>query len=114
MGPLTRSAILRFQMATVHLKDTGFPDAETLAALFNEPVADQPVSLTPWMDLGLSKLGLREGRDNIELAAFLKSDGKTLGDPAKLPWCGDFVETCIARTLSMEGLPANPYLAGTG
>src|SRR5690606_20738309 len=33
------------------------------------------------------------------------------GDPARNPWCGDFVETAIALTLPHESLPANPYLA---
>lgn len=65
----------------------------------------------PWTALALRKKGLREGRDNAELRSFLKSDGKTLGDPAKLPWCGDFVETCIAVSLPREPLPVNPYLA---
>jgi hypothetical protein len=26
---------------------------------------------------------------------WLKRDGRSLGDPSKNPWCGDFVETCI-------------------
>ena len=63
------------------------------------------------MELALRKRGLHEGRDNAELRKFLKSDGPTLGDPAKLPWCGDFVETCIAVSLPDVGIPNNPYLA---
>lgn len=65
----------------------------------------------PWMSLALRKKGLREGRDNLQLREFLRSDGPTLGDPAQLPWCGDFVETCIAVTLPDAPLPTNPYLA---
>lgn len=65
----------------------------------------------PWMSLALRKRGLHETTNNTELRAFLKSDGPTLGDPAQLPWCGDFVETCIAVTLPNALLPNNPYLA---
>ena len=65
----------------------------------------------PWMALALRKKGLHEKQDNLDLRKFLKSDGKTLGDPAQLPWCGDFVETCIALSLPEAVLPVNPYLA---
>src|SRR5690606_29079913 len=57
-----------------------------------------------------------EQRDNRALADFLRSDGHYLGDPAELPWCGDFVQTCLALTLPHEplpgrGLPGSPYVA---
>lgn len=65
----------------------------------------------PWMELALRKKGLHERDDNRDLRLFLKSDGATLGDPASAPWCGDFVETCIAVTLPSAILPGNPYLA---
>lgn len=65
----------------------------------------------PWMTLALRKRGLHETTNNKELRDFLKSDGPTLGDPAQLPWCGDFVETCIAVSLPNAMLPNNPYLA---
>ena len=46
---------------------------------------------------------------------WLKRDGRSLGDPAKSPWCGDFVETCIRVGLPNEpllgALGANPYWA---
>ncbi len=51
--------------------------------------------------------GYRE--TNPALKEFLKSDGKTVGDPAKIPWCGDFVQTCLALALPREPLPPNPY-----
>lgn len=69
------------------------------------------VVFAPWFDLCLTKKGLHESRDRAELVKFLKSDGHTLGDPTKLPWCGDLVETCIALTCPDEKLPKNPYLA---
>lgn len=69
----------------------------------------------PWMIHGRRVLGLHESRNNAELKAFLKSDGRTLGDPAVLPWCGDFVETCIRLGQPAEVFPgnlgANPYWA---
>jgi uncharacterized protein (TIGR02594 family) len=67
--------------------------------------------LLPWFAEAERRMGLNEMRDKAALSAFLQSDGASVGDPAKLPWCGDFVETCIALTLPDEPLPANPYLA---
>lgn len=55
--------------------------------------------------------GLHETKNKKSLMAWLKSDGRTLGDPSKLPWCGDLVETAIRTTLKREAIPANPYLA---
>lgn len=65
----------------------------------------------PWMDEALRKMGLHEGRDNSALKHWLGSDGATVGDPAEVPWCGDFVETAVALTVPEEALPINPYLA---
>lgn len=69
----------------------------------------------PWMVEARSVFGLHEVRDNAKLKAWLKSDGKTLGDPSALPWCGDFVATCVAKTLPGEpmsgALGVNPYWA---
>jgi uncharacterized protein (TIGR02594 family) len=60
-------------------------------------------------------MGLHETRDRAVLAKWLKSDGKTLGDPSKLPWCGDFVDTAIELALPDEPRPGklgeNPYWA---
>lgn len=69
----------------------------------------------PWLVEGRKVMGLHEQRDNARLRSWLKSDGKTLGDPGALPWCGDYVETCIRLALPGEPLPgavgANPYFA---
>ncbi len=89
---------------------TAAPAAAPTAAPAEAPSQDL-LDLMPWMTLALRKRGLHERNNNSELRAFLKSDGKTLGDPAQLPWCGDFVETCIAVTLADAVLPGNPYLA---
>lgn len=45
------------------------------------------VSALPWINEILTVFGLHEKKDNAKLAAWLKSDGKTLGDPKALPWC---------------------------
>lgn len=69
----------------------------------------------PWVTEGKKLLGRHEVTDNSFLRRWLKSDGKTLGDPAQLPWCGDFVETCIRLALPSEPFPGalgeNPYWA---
>jgi len=64
-----------------------------------------------WYDSLHKMIGKHEVRNNKELSAWLKSDGATLGDPSKQPWCGDAIETAIALTLPNEKLPKNPYLA---
>lgn len=95
---------------------TGVSDAATIAALRSEPgipgaAAEAPVeTMPPWMAEMHRKMGLHEVRDNALLTAWLKI-GRALGNPAKLPWCGDAVESCIAKTLPTEPLPANPFFA---
>lgn len=87
-------------------------------ALLNQagnPVLADAVTDLPWMAEAKKVLGRHEARDNGFLSKWLKSDGKTLGDPAKLPWCGDFVETCLRLALPGEvfsgALKDNPYWA---
>jgi uncharacterized protein (TIGR02594 family) len=69
----------------------------------------------PWMVEGMIPWGWHEVRDNARLRAWLRSDGRTLGDPQALPWCGDYVETAIRLALPGEPLPGalgqNPYWA---
>lgn len=134
-GRYTREAVQKFQAEKrVPVINPGSVGPKTLAALFPEDIEEKgsprdrpapgsvrpdesdprplPLVLAPWVQLGLTKKGLTEtGRTKADLMKFLKSDGKTLGDPAKLPWCGDFVQTCIAVTLPGEPVPGNPYWA---
>jgi uncharacterized protein (TIGR02594 family) len=116
-GPLTTRAVKDFQKSrALIIQYPGTIGPKTLGALFdhtNTKEAPEPSVLvkTPWIDLALSKKGLHENINKTELVKFLKSDGRTLGDPTKLPWCGDLVETCIARALPNEPVPTNPYLA---
>jgi uncharacterized protein (TIGR02594 family) len=90
----------------------------TLAALDAVlPSLEPAVAKAPeWIAVGMEALGWHEQRDNAKLRAFLKrDDGQTLGDPASLPWCGDFVKTCVRIALPMEDYPGplgeNPYWA---
>lgn len=111
-GRQTAQAVKLFQEANmVRVKYPGTVGPLTLAALFPDGKTVGRLIELPWLELALSKKGLIEGRDYVELSKFLRSDGKTLGDPRRLPWCGDFVETCIAVTLTEEAIPVNPYLA---
>ena len=111
-GRKTIAAVKRYQ-AAMHLTIDGIVGPATLRALFGGAVTLAAASpdATPWLDLALRKKGLHEKLDNAALRTFLKSGGGTVGDPAKVPWCGDFVETCIALTLPEEALPPNPYAA---
>ncbi|PZQ18963.1 MAG: TIGR02594 family protein [Ancylobacter novellus] len=109
-GPRTRAAVIAFQRS-VNLVQDGIVGPKTVAA-FNAQGSGAPkatVGEPIWVQEGRRKLGLHES--NPALKAWLKSDGRTLGDPELLPWCGDFVETCIRLALPNEPVPTNPYLA---
>jgi uncharacterized protein (TIGR02594 family) len=108
-GRRTIAAVKGFQ-AKIGLTPDGIAGTRTLTALF--PLDTAPIAMDPpWILEARRKMGLHEGRDRTALMAWLISDSKTLGDPSRLPWCGDFVETCIALTLPGEPMVANPYFA---
>ncbi len=69
----------------------------------------------PWITEAKSVFGLHETRDNAKLKQWLRSDGKTLGDPKALAWCADFCESAIKNALPDEPflgpLGKNPYWA---
>lgn len=117
VGPATtKVAVKAFQKAKGLALVDGIVGPKTLAALQIEKsaVPAKPgltIPSVPWMDIALEKLGLNEITNKKTLSDFLKSDGKTLGDPSKLPWCGDFVETCIRLAIPGVKVPANPYWA---
>jgi len=109
-GRMTIAAITAFQKANdLDIQYPGTIGAKTLAAL--EITGSLSPILPPWVAEGQRKLGLHEKLNNAALKAYLKSDGQTLGDPSKLPWCGDFIETIIALTLPKEPMVVNPYWA---
>ena len=63
----------------------------------------------PWVQELRQVQGLHEVRDRERLMEWLSSDGTTLGDPSRLPWCGDAVETAVKRCLPNEPVIKNPY-----
>ncbi len=107
-GGKSRTAIMAYQKFQ-GLRATGVADTETLRRLF--PGDPTPSSLPPWYIEMQRRKGLHETKNRSLLMAWLRSDGKTLGDPARLPWCGDAVETAIHLTLPNEPRLANPYMA---
>lgn len=109
LGPRTRAAVRAFQAASGLFVD-GIVGPRTWAALRPNDAAPA-ILVPPWYEEACRRIGLHERRDNTELRTWLRSDGNTLGDPAVLPWCGDFVATALALTLPDEPQPANPYLA---
>lgn len=88
---------------------------EALLAARGRAASSSTSGPLPWIAEAMSALGRHEVRDRSWLMAWLKRDGRTLGDPAKNPWCGDFVETCIRVALPDEpllgALGSNPYWA---
>ncbi len=80
-----------------------------LLAAHGRPASVAPLGPLPWMTEAKAALGRHEARDRSWLMDWLKRDGRTLGDPSKNPWCGDFVETCIR-----VGLPDEPLLGALG
>lgn len=93
----------------------GDPGPMTLAAL--DRVLPPPLATAkpPWITAAAEALGWHETRDNARLAAWLKRDGMALGNPAALPWCGDFCQSALALGLPGEELPGdlgrNPFWA---
>lgn len=120
-GRKSQAALRRFQ-AREGLAVTGMADQGTVDALRRAP-ENAPASqalperavpderMPPWMAELHRKMGLHEVRDNAVLARWLRRWGRFLGDPARLPWCGDAVESAIAKTLRDEPLPSNPFWA---
>lgn len=113
-------ALEEFQKA-VGIPVTGVADTASVNALRMSPDARLPdaaspavvsgSSMPPWMAEMHRKMGLHEVRDNAVLSEWLRTWGRYLGNPKDLPWCGDAVESCIAKTLPRETLPSNPFFA---
>jgi uncharacterized protein (TIGR02594 family) len=116
-GRVSIDALKAFQKK-MGLPVTGVADRAAVDALKVDPDAPdasqnvQPPTETmpPWMAEMHRRMGLHEVTHKAKLIEFLKI-GKFLGDPSKLPWCGDMVESCIAKVLPTEPLPANPFWA---
>ncbi len=82
---------------------------KSLLTANSRPDSLAPVGPLPWITEAKAALGKNEARDRNWLMDWLKRDGRSLGDPSKNPWCGDFAETCIRM-----GLPNEPLLGALG
>ncbi len=82
---------------------------KSLLTANGRPASLMSVGPLPWITEAKTALGKNEARDCGWLMDWLKRDGRSLGDPSKNPWCGDFVETCIRM-----GLPDEPLLGALG
>lgn len=113
MGPKTERAIVRFKRAH-GLRARPYLGPLTLSLLFGEGERAATPDV-PWMNEVAKYMGLNERAHFQRLFAWLRSDGKSVGDPRQLPWCGDLVETAIKLTLRHEPFTGrvalNPYLA---
>lgn len=117
MGPKTEAAISDFKGKN-GLRPRPLIGPITLRKLFGSRRPSRKTgdeNYPPWVNELGRYMHLHEKRDNAELQEWLRSDGATLGDPAKLPWCGDAMATAIRLTLPKEPFPGalgeNPYWA---
>jgi uncharacterized protein (TIGR02594 family) len=108
-GPHTESAILAFKRSMgLRLRPWVGPQTWELLHQSTLDLGDQEL---PWLVEARKAMNLHEVYNNVALRRWLASDGHALGDPARLPWCGDFVETAIRLALPGETVPKNPYWA---
>jgi uncharacterized protein (TIGR02594 family) len=114
-GNRTNAAITAFKRS-IGYKPTPFVGPLTWDQLMkSKPETALTREELPWIKEAIRVIRLHEVHDNKKLSVWLKSDGSTLGDPAQLPWCGDFVHTALRLGLPSERYPGplgqNPYWA---
>jgi uncharacterized protein (TIGR02594 family) len=110
-GKATIAAIRRFQLAHSLIAD-GIAGPLTLAAMFRVPqhTIEGP-DQWPWLTELMRIYGYSEIENNAALKRWLASAGGYVGDPKRVPWCGDAVETAILRSLPWERVPRTPFFA---
>jgi uncharacterized protein (TIGR02594 family) len=114
-GPRTNAAIIAFKQR-IGYKPSVYVGPLTWEQLM-KPQPDTALTreMLPWIKEAIKVIRLHEVYDNKALSVWLKSDGSTLGDPAKWAWCGDFVHSVIRLGLPNERFPGplgqNPYWA---
>lgn len=101
--PALKDSIKRFQKSK-GIEDDGIIGPVTWSKLFPEKVIKTDLPDLPWIKEALRVKGLHEVKNNKDLYIWLRSDGSSVGDPSKIPWCGDYVETAINL-----GLPKEEY-----
>ena len=115
-GPRTGAAVIAFKKS-IGYRARSYVGPLTWEALRSPmpPKTKVTTAMLPWIKEGYKVMGWHEVYDNEQLTEWMKSDGKLLGDPAQLPWCGDFVDTCLRLALPDEPRPGalgrNPYWA---
>lgn len=102
-GPQTKAAIVAFK-ESVGLRARPYVGPITRRLLLQTQVL-------PWLTEINKVWGLHEVRDNKRLSHWLRSDGETVGDPARIAWCGDAVDTAVTFALPEEPRVHNPYWA---
>ena len=116
LGPATRGAMDAFQRRK-KLIPSGVADDATIHALRRVPqkrAATVPVvaeTMPPWAAELHRRLNWHEASQTSALIRWFKSQGKYLGNPKQLPWCGEGVENAILKCLPHEKVPANPFWA---
>ncbi len=86
IGPRTNAAVIAFKRS-IGFVARPWVGQLTWNRLMQDPAQEAREVLPAWVLEGLRIKGWHERADNADLRAWLKSDGKTLGDPAVLPWC---------------------------
>jgi uncharacterized protein (TIGR02594 family) len=115
-GPNTKQAVMNFQRDN-KIRVDGIIGPSTWEKLFKYKTPPKVVTDKdpPWVKEMLSYRGLHEVKNKEALIQWLRSDGTSVGDPSKIPWCGDAVETAIKKSLLNEvftgNLKKNPYWA---
>lgn len=114
MGSLTEAAIIQFKVAH-GLQARPYLGPITLQLLFGSLFSAAVQVEVPWVNEFNKHMNLHEVRDHAAVVEWLRSDGATVGDPAKIPWCADAMETAIKIALPDEPftgkVKANPYYA---
>lgn len=114
MGSKTEAAIIAFKVAN-GLAARPYVGPITLQLLFGSVFSAAVLVETPWLNEFNKHMNLHEVRDNQKVLEWLRSDGATVGDPAKIPWCADAMQTAIRIALPTEPfvgkVKANPYYA---
>ena len=114
MGDNTEKAIIAFKVSQ-GLRARPYLGPITLERLLGAPASVSTGSglPVPWINEMMKHFGQHE--EDPALAAWLKSDGGTVGNPDDIPWCGDAVHTSLRNSLPNEKftgrVKANPYLA---